>query len=215
MFSLAAKSQLTCHNSEPQQLCVPYPVSPEMMALMWTLTDAEQDLCASKTTKCTVFTNPNQESSNWKIKNKILRLKMHTVISGNEFSFLTKSFNSETVWLCRHWNTHPWELIKLYSIKNQVFSDHAMNTKQQIQAVHLQWLSSLCSPASWTLLFVVESAIILQMATKTLELKRSCLLFWMLEREGIWKEMNNENIYIWWKKNQPGQQLQSWDPVSP
>lgn len=39
--------QLTCHNSETQQLYVPYQAAPEMKALMWMLSDAERDLCVS------------------------------------------------------------------------------------------------------------------------------------------------------------------------
>ena len=50
---IAGNIYLTCHNSEPQRLCVPCQVAPEMMALTWKLTDAEQDLCASKAIICT------------------------------------------------------------------------------------------------------------------------------------------------------------------
>ena len=65
---------------------------------MWMSTDAEQDLCASEATNSRKLKSIG--NTHIDLENEKLKVGKYSVISGNEFSFLTKSFNSETDCVC-------------------------------------------------------------------------------------------------------------------
>lgn len=87
-----------------------------------------------------------------------------------------------------------------------------MRGKRSASDIHLHLKSPQCSPASWMLLFDVESAIILKVATKKLNSKEgnnasSVFKALVWRKKKTYKQRNTTVLTV--NIDQPGQQLQS------